>query len=98
MKYLKAAIFLVCATGCEKSEPAWKVYEREEWSGPCKDTSVLLATTSGSPSFQTCPNRLHRMHVQVATHSSNEEAAALVFCQCIRAGDGDAGSKPAGQP
>jgi hypothetical protein len=54
------------------------------WNGPCADESVLLATTAGSPSGFRCPNRLHRMEVQVATTPSKEEAAALVFCRCER--------------
>lgn len=52
----------------------------------CRDESSLLATTSGSPSYFACPNRLHEMQVQVATHPSSEEAAALVFCKCRREG------------
>lgn len=52
--------------------------------GPCRDESSLLATTSGSPSYFSCPNKLHEMQVQVATHPSSEEAAALVFCKCRR--------------
>ncbi len=59
--------------------------EAEEiWSGKCRDESWLLATTAGSPDRAVCPNRLQRMRVQVATHPSNEEAAALVFCECQR--------------
>lgn len=57
---------------------------RELREGPCSDQSTLLATTSGSPSSFTCPNKLHEMQVQVATHPSSEEAAALVFCKCGR--------------
>lgn len=63
----------------------------ERYEGACKDTSWLLATTSGSPSEATCPNKRHHMRVQVATAPSNEEAAALVFCECERA---DAGAGP----
>lgn len=59
--------------------------ELREWrESPCQDESQLLATTSGSPSKMKCPNRFHRMRVEVATHPSNEEAAALVFCRCFR--------------
>lgn len=50
--------------------------------GPCHDESRLLGTTAGSPSHYKCPNDNHRMRVQIATHPSNEEAAALVFCEC----------------
>lgn len=56
---------------------------RLAWEGPCHDVSWLLATTAGSPSEAACPNKLHRMHVEVATHPSNEEAAAIVFCECV---------------
>lgn len=58
---------------------------RLEWEGPCHDESWLLATTAGSPDRARCTNKLHRMHVEVATHPSNEEAAAIVFCECQRA-------------
>lgn len=61
-----------------------KAAEVELREGPCSDQSTLLATTSGSPSYFTCPNRLHEMQVQVATTPSNAEAAALVFCKCRR--------------
>ena len=54
------------------------------WIAPCTDQSWLLATTAGSPSHAVCPNQRHRMHVQVATTSSNEEVGALVFCECQR--------------
>lgn len=60
--------------------------DRQLLEGPCRDESTLLATTSGSPSYFSCPNRLHEMQVQVATHPSSEEAAALVFCKCRREG------------
>lgn len=55
-----------------------------ESSGECADQASLLATTAGSPNFMTCPHPKHRMHVQVASVASNEEAAALVFCECER--------------
>lgn len=58
--------------------------QRLEWEGPCKDMSWLLATTAGSPSAATCPNKLHWMHVQVASQSSSEEGTAVVFCACER--------------
>ena len=92
---LIVVLFLGALPGCESQESVNKRYARELYEGPCHDESSLLATTSGSPNSVTCPNRLHRMHVQVATHPSNEEAAALVFCQCERPGQvdrSDAGS------
>ena len=68
--------------GC--AEQQQKRWEQEQWYGPCHDESSLLATTAGSPNSFKCPNKDHRMRVQVATHPSNEEAAALVFCECAR--------------
>lgn len=68
----------------ERQERERKAAEVEQYEGPCKDESSLLATTSGSPSALTCTNKLHEMQVQVATHPSSEEAAALVFCKCRR--------------
>ncbi len=59
---------------------------QEKWVAECHDESVLLATTTGSPSHHTCPNQHHVMHVQVASQPSNEEFGALVFCQCERDG------------
>lgn len=82
----------LCALQCENPQVA---YEREQWTSPCKDEAVLLATTSGSPSREACLNRDHRMQVQVATRPSNEEAAALVFCRCVRHADIDAGTAQA---
>lgn len=82
-------IFVFCY-GCDHDAEQRKIdarnreRERLEREGPCFDESTLLATTTGSPSSYKCPNRKHRMHVQVATHPSNEEAAALVFCECER--------------
>lgn len=85
---LAAALFIVAA--CESPNLADPDGSRQaQWAEPCRDKAMLLATTSGSPDRFECSNRLHRMHVQVATHPSNEEAAALVFCECDR----DAGTK-----
>jgi len=87
---MRAWLLLTALTfaACEGPEAAQKRQELEAWNGPCKDEATLLATTSGSPNSEQCVNRLHVMQVQVATHPSNEEAAALVFCKCDR---GDAG-------
>ena len=54
------------------------------WTEACHDEARLLATTAGSPDKFECPNKLHRMRVQVASKATNEEAAALVFCECQR--------------
>lgn len=89
-RVLWAAMFLAwpaLVVACEDEDPV-KRREREEWDGPCRDETWLLATTAGSPSSMKCTNnKLHRMSVEVATHPSNEEAAAVVFCKCEREQD-----------
>jgi hypothetical protein len=75
-----------CIATSDHDSRRWKREEEERWNAPCSDTSWLLATTAGSPDHATCPNKNHRMRVQVATNPSNEEAAALVFCECVRDG------------
>lgn len=82
------AVLLLLALGCGKV----KTYREQmletreyDWNEPCHDEARLLATTSGSPDDFECPNKLHRMRVQVASKATNEEAAALVFCECQRA-------------
>jgi len=82
-------VLLLAFTACENEggfESISHARERE-WNEPCHDQSSLLATTAGSPNQFVCPNKNHRMEVQVATHPSNEEAAALVFCRCVREGE-----------
>ena len=67
-----------------------------EWSGPCHDTAVLMATTTGSPDSTTCPNKLHHMRIEIASRPSNEEFGAVAFCECERPRDVnivDAGTK-----
>ena len=79
--------FVVCAmlfTACGESPEQQLARQRNaEWTEPCRDQGVLLATTAGSPSRFECPNRLHKMRVQVATTPTHEEAAALVVCECV---------------
>lgn len=80
---------LVCLLGCDEMSGKADQQRAEEarikqWEGPCADKSWLLATTTGSPSIATCPNKRHHMRVQVATTASNEEVGALVFCECER--------------
>lgn len=78
-------LVLAGCDGHETSREAHERREREAWeSDDCADSATLLATTSGAPDSDTCTNKHHRMRVQVATHPSNEEAAALVFCECER--------------
>lgn len=90
MKTVKVRVAVAVALallGCDKEsiEDRAARLDREAWqSDDCADVSTLLATTTGSPSEFKCPNHRHRMRVQVATHPSNEEAAALVFCECER--------------
>lgn len=91
-RFFLLAVFLF---GCaSKLKLPLKSHREIEWDEPCHDESYLLATTTGSLSEATCSNRLHRMHVQVATHPSNEEIGALVFCECVRPRDADAGQRP----
>lgn len=52
-------------------------------SDMCFNTSILLATTTGSPSFATCSNKRHKMRVEPVT-KSGEEIGALVFCECVK--------------
>jgi hypothetical protein len=44
----------------------------------------MVATTAGSPNGFQCWNKHHVMRVEVATKSTSEEAAAIVFCECKR--------------
>lgn len=69
--------------GCDQCQTQ-SCQEKKEWFEPCHDESELLATTTGSPNSMKCPNRFHRMKVQVATTPSHEEIGALVFCECER--------------
>lgn len=92
------AAFVAMPNAERKDAERWQREAEETWSGKCHDESWLLATTAGSPDRATCPHRLHRMRVQVATHPSNEEAAALVFCECVREQSGAELGKPAVQP
>jgi hypothetical protein len=90
IQFLEASAAL--ALGCESEEGRQRRLDREAWEEPCHDEAKLLATTAGSPSDFKCPNKNHRMEVQVATHPSNEEAAAAVLCRCLHA-RGDAGAE-----
>jgi hypothetical protein len=85
------ALILALALATAACDPPETEEQRaaRAWAEPCHDESTLLATTAGSPDHFRCPNRRHRMQVQVATTGSNEEAAALVFCRCAN-GDADA--------
>jgi len=50
-----------CLVGCETTDTAEHRRAREAWHGPCADSATLLATTSGSPNREACPNKRHRM-------------------------------------
>jgi hypothetical protein len=71
----------------------YKRDKAEAWEEPCADKAWLLATTSGSPSAAECPNKHHRMRVQVATTPSKEEIGALVFCECVHDVDASSGKE-----
>jgi hypothetical protein len=80
-------VVLVGLIGCDYLDGTadlrrWKQESDERREGPCADVSWLLATTAGSPNEASCPNKRHKMRVQVATTSSHEEVGALVFCEC----------------
>ena len=81
---LLAAVALVIGCERESDNDRYKRKAHEAWVGPCKDTATLIATTTWSPSERSCPNRLHRMRVEVAAAPSNEEFGAVVFCECQR--------------
>lgn len=87
--FVAIAIIGVCVAGffawVWRMHNAKEARELELRHGRCYDESVLFATTAGSPDRFRCPNDRHRMRVEVATRSSPEEAAALVFCECVRA-------------
>jgi len=94
-------LLLAVATtsGCDESPDEYAArLKLETLTGPCHDESWLLATTGGSPSNASCSNRYHRMRVQVATHPSNEEAAALVFCECVYPAEIDGGKEEPDAP
>jgi hypothetical protein len=85
-----ALLLMACGTdrrtGCPNGDGYDSYHCREmfEMSKPCRDESRLLATTTGSPSAFACPNRLHRMRVEVSRAVAGEEIGALVFCECKR--------------
>ena len=78
--------FLVALSACDGLDPEDRRRNQEaiERELPCQDESSLLATTAASPNGFKCPNRDHVMRVEWKTLASNEEAAALVFCECKR--------------
>lgn len=89
MKLPSIIVLLVSFTACQDGWDPNGIkqqirLESEARERPCADQSTLLATTAGSPSFFQCPNKDHRMRVQVASAPSNEEGIALVFCECVR--------------
>lgn len=91
MRAFVVPIALMLSAGCQ---PSQKELWQAAWTAPCQDESVLLATTAGSPSSFKCSNRGHRMRVEIASAPANEEFGALVFCECVRPGDGaDGGGK-----
>lgn len=83
VQFLEASAAL--AIGCESQDGYARRMEREAWEEPCHDEVKLLATTAGSPDVFKCPNKNHRLEVQVATQPSNEEVGAIALCRCLRA-------------
>lgn len=85
-----AVTLFVCACNEEKELAERRAQIADaDWFGRCQDTATLLATTAGSPSEHKCPNRRHRMRVQLAAGGSAEEYGALVFCECVPERDRD---------
>lgn len=88
MKIAWLMVVLVGFTAAACDDPdgskARKQAALEAWEAPCADVSWLLATTSGSPSTASCPNKHHRMRIQIASAPSNEEFGAVAFCECQR--------------
>jgi hypothetical protein len=76
------ALLVTCA--CKSTDEQWQQRRQRAWLEPCRDSATLLATTTGSPSKRECPNRMHRLRIEVASGASNEEYAAVVFCECQR--------------
>ena len=79
-------LLLLSVIACDDfdgSKARQRAYD-EAWNGPCHETSVLLATTVGSPAEHTCPNKRHKMRVTLASAPSNEEFGAIVFCECLK--------------
>lgn len=77
----------VGADGCDDQETQQRRWEENRWEAPCRDSSTLLATTTGSPNSITCPNKHHRLRVQPVTVAAREEIGALAFCECVRPGE-----------
>jgi hypothetical protein len=93
MNLLKPLLLVLVLTSCDffdgtRDQRLLAEARDRAWNEPCADKSWLLATTAGSPDSASCPNKLHRMRVQVATTASHEEIGALVFCECHRHEDG----------
>lgn len=81
---IRAVLLVLVVLGCEGT--AVETYgqrRNREWFEDCRDESRLVATTAGSPNGFECPNREHRMRVELKT-MSGEEIAALVVCECER--------------
>jgi hypothetical protein len=79
---LKALLLLTILAGCDSADRQEEARLNRIYNGPCQDIASLLATTAGSPNSLTCPNRQHRMRVEIKTSPSNEEIGALFFCEC----------------
>lgn len=69
-------LLVIFSFGCED-------YRETKYEEPCRDSAQLLATTAGSPNGFECSNKKHKMHIEVATDPTTEEAAAVAFCKCV---------------
>jgi hypothetical protein len=70
---------LTCLVGCNDEE----LGRRLGGEVPCRDTAVLLNTSTG-PLTMTCNHRRHHMRVQAVSTPSNEDFGAIVLCECDR--------------
>jgi hypothetical protein len=71
--------------GCHRNDPRYNACrERGVYNDDmCFNTSMLLATTAGSPNGYSCNNKHHKMRVEPVT-KAGEEIGALVFCECVK--------------
>lgn len=71
--------------GCHRQDPNYHSCREKGiyFSDMCFNSSVLLATTTGSPSGYSCNNKHHKMRVEPVT-KAGEEIGSLVFCECVK--------------
>jgi hypothetical protein len=71
--------------GCHRDDPNYNACREKGiyLSDMCFNSSVLVATTTGSPNGYSCNNKHHKMRVEPVT-KAGEEIGALVFCECVK--------------